>query len=255
MTRLHALFAAASLAALPFALGGCPAALIVGGMGAAGGVGYQAAQERGLQGSVDDFTIKTNIESAWLRANPAYQAAFTATVYDGHVLLTGNAPDPAAKQHAVELARAVQGVKGVYDQIEVLPNVGTFDTAKDSWITTQLRSNLVFDSDIRSGNYTIETANQTVYLMGSARSQAELDKVTNHARYIPGVRRVVSFVQIRSGVPVAQQQGPAPYPPSQPYAPSQSYAPQPYQPPSSYAPGGGSSGPAPASGSIQVQRL
>src|SRR5581483_7534004 len=148
MTRLRALFAAASLAALPFALGGCPAALIVGGMGAAGGVGYQAAQERGLQ----------------------------ATVYDGHVLLTGNAPDPAAKQHAVELARAVQGVKGVYDQIEVLPNVGTFDTAKDSWITTQLRSNLVFDSDIRSGNYTIETANQTVYLMGSARSQAELDK-------------------------------------------------------------------------------
>jgi hypothetical protein len=91
--------------------------------------------------------------------------------------------------------------------------------------------------------------------MGSARSQAELDKATNHARYIPGVRRVVSFVQIRGGVPVAQQQGPGSYPP-QPYQPPQSYQPsQSYQAPPSYGPSGGGSAPAPASGSIEVQRL
>ena len=66
--------------------------------------------------------------------------------------------------------------------------------------------------DIRSGNYTIETVNRSVYLIGSARSQAELDNATSIARNIPDVKRVVSYVEVRPGVPVAQQQPLAPPP-------------------------------------------
>src|SRR5215475_5663825 len=82
--------------ALPFALGGCPAA-IVGGLAAAGGAGYAANQERGVGGSVDDFSIKTNIQSAWIKANPAMQADLNVTVYEGRTLLTGMAPTPEVK--------------------------------------------------------------------------------------------------------------------------------------------------------------
>ena len=43
--------------ALPLALGGCAGVLVVGGLGAAAGGGYAAAQERGVNGSIDDFTV------------------------------------------------------------------------------------------------------------------------------------------------------------------------------------------------------
>ena len=77
---------------------------------------------------------------------------------------------------------------------------------------------MVLDADVRSVNYTIETDRQSVYLIGSARSQAELDRATQIARYVPGVQRVVSYVEIRSGAPVG----------TTPPGPSQASAPPPY---------------------------
>jgi osmotically-inducible protein OsmY len=187
---------------LPIALGGCPVA-IVGGLAAAGGAGYAANQERGVGGSVSDFKIKTNVQNAWLKADPALQGDFDVTVYQGRVLLTGNAPTPELKARAQQVASGVAGVRTVYNEIEVAPPEGAWNTAKDAWITSRVRSDLIFNSHIRSVNYTVETVNRSVYLIGSARSQAELDSATAAARYVPGVKRVVSFVEIRSGAPAA----------------------------------------------------
>ena len=61
----------------------------------------------------------------------------------------------------------------------------------------------MFDSQVKSINYTIKTANGIVYIVGSARSQAELERVTGYARNIPNVRKVVTYVRIRSGEPSA----------------------------------------------------
>ncbi|MGH7095652.1 MAG: BON domain-containing protein [Stellaceae bacterium] len=209
MLRLHSFLRAAFILVLPAALGGCAGALVVGGLAAAGGAGYQAGQERGVDGGLTDFNLKNNIEAAWYHANPVYMNTFVATVYNGDVLLTGAAPDPEIKRRVVEIADRVPGVRHIYDQIEV-GHPDTWDVAKDSWITTQLRSKMILEKGIRSGNYTIETADGSVYLMGSAVSQQELDKATYLARYVPGVKRVVSYVQIRTGIPVAEENGPAP---------------------------------------------
>jgi osmotically-inducible protein OsmY len=129
------------------------------------------------------------------------QGDLDVTVYEGRVLLTGNAPTPGMKARAQELASGVAGVRMVYNEIEVATRETAWNTAKDAWITSQVRSDLIFDSHIRSVNYTVETVNQSVYLIGSARSQAELDRATTKARYVPGVKRVVSYVEIRPGMP------------------------------------------------------
>lgn len=244
MLRLHCILRAASILMLPAALGGCAGALVVGGLAAAGGAGYQAGQERGVDGGLADFNLKNNIETAWYHANPIYMSTFVATVYDRDVLLTGEAPDAEMKRQVVEIASRVPGVRHLYDHIEV-GRLGTWDVAKDSWITTQLRSKMVLEKGIRSGNYTIETADGTVYLMGSARSQQELDKATYLARYVPGVKRVVSYVQIRTGIPVAEENGPAPIAPGG--AGAYSGGPSTYTPPNAE--------PRSSSAPIQVQRL
>lgn len=250
MRRIDSALPFAIALVAPLALGGCPAVLVVGGMAAAGGAGYEAASERGAVGSYDDFAIKSGVENAW---NNAGIHTLAVTVYAGDALLTGYAPDEGTKRRAFELASTVPGIRHVYNEIETTTAENGWDTAEDAWITAQLRKDLILEKGIRSDNYTIQTVNRSVYLMGSARSQQELDTATYLARYVPGVRRVVSYVQIRSGEPAGL--GQASPPPSGGYNPpgggydSGGYdsAPGGYSPPPS-APAGNSS-------PIQVQKL
>jgi osmotically-inducible protein OsmY len=202
MSKLHAFVSFGIMLSLPVALCGCPVA-IVGGLAAAGGAGYAANQERGAAGAFDDQTIKMNIQNAWLQVNPLMQRDFTITVYEGRTLLTGTAPNKEMKTQATQLASQIPGVRAIYDEIEVAPSETAWQNVRDTWISAQLRSNLVFNGQVRSVNYTVETVNNSVYLIGSARSQAELDRVTDAARNVPYVKRVVSYVEIRPGVPVA----------------------------------------------------
>jgi osmotically-inducible protein OsmY len=189
--------------ALPVALGGCAGVLVVGGLAAAGGAGYAAAQERGVTGAASDFAIKTDIERELIRADPQLQVGVTTTVYEGRVLLTGRVSNQQMRATAEQIARQTHDVRAVHDEVEVASEEGIWDDAKDAWITARVRSEMVFDADIRSVNYTIDTANGSVYLIGSARSQGELDRATRIARYVPGVKRVVSYVELRSGAPIA----------------------------------------------------
>lgn len=71
---------------------------------------------------------------------------------------------------------------------------GLSNLARDTWISTKLKSTLLFDQDVSSIDYSIETVNQVIYLMGVAQSQVELDRVIGHAKNISYVRRVVSYV-------------------------------------------------------------
>lgn len=185
-------------------LGGCAVA-VVGGVAAAGGAGYEAAQERGVNGTLDDMNVTSSINNT---LNNQY-GNITVTSYWGRVLLTGSSPTPQARAQAEQVARHAPGVRTVYNEINIAPTEDPWQTAKDTWITAQLRSDLMVNPDIRSGNYTIETDRQSVYLMGSARSQGELDKATQIARYVPGVQRVVSYVEIRSGEPYGPGSAPA----------------------------------------------
>jgi len=208
MSRLHSVLGLTLLLALPLGLGGCAGALVAGGLAAAAGGGYAAGQERGVNGTVDDFKIKNDIEAGLMKQDPLLQAAVSTTVYNGRVLLTGRVPSPEMKGAAAQIASRTHDVRAVYDEVEVATPGTMWDDAKDTWIATQVRSQMVVEPEIRSVNYEIDAANGSVYLIGSARSQAELDKATQVARYVPGVRRVVSYVEIRGGLPVAA--GPPP---------------------------------------------
>jgi osmotically-inducible protein OsmY len=259
MRRIHSALPFAIVFAAPLALGGCAGALVVGGLAAAGGAGYEAASERGVNGSYSDYSIKSGIENAWNNAGPDFFNDFSVTVYDRDALLTGDARDEGTKQRAFELASQIPGIQHIYNEVEVASAQNGWDSAQDAWISAQLRKDLILEQGVRSDNYTIETANSSIYLMGSARSQEELDKATYLARYVPGVRRVVSYVEIRSGVPPVAQGSPPPLGPSGGYnsgpsggydsGPSGGYnsAPGGYSPPPS-APAGNSS-------PIQVQKL
>jgi hypothetical protein len=70
--------------------------------------------------------------------------------------------------------------------------------ASDRWITTRLRAELTFDTEINAVNYAIDTVAGTVFLSGIARDQAEIDRVVARAKRTSGVRDVVTAVRLRS---------------------------------------------------------
>ena len=92
----------------------------------------------------------------------------------------------------------VAGVTDVLNEIQI-SDAGFLNTAKDAWITTQLTSKITLDQDILAINYSVETVNGIVYLIGIAQSQAELDRVAAYARNISYVRKIISHVRVKTG--------------------------------------------------------
>lgn len=203
--RLRALLLTLTVAAAAASLSGCILPLVAAG-GAAGG--YQVlGQERAPGDQINDTVIRTLTSQSWDQFNPDLAHDLDATVYDGRVLITGRVPKEEWRQEAVQRTWKVDGVKEVYDEIGVGPETHFSDDARDTVISTRLRSDLLADSHVKSINYTVKTENAVVYVIGSARSQDELDRVTGYARNIANVRRVVSYVKIRTGAPATKEAG------------------------------------------------
>ena len=174
-------------------MGGCAGVYV--GTGAT--VVTAAVEERGLGGATTDLAIATNIHALWLKYNHDLVVSLDTTISEGRVLLTGTVPTQEDRIDAVRLVWKSPGVKRVNNEIEVRGSDGIASYSRDSWITTQLVTKLTFDQDIQSINYSVETANSVVYLMGIAQNQAEIERALNHARRVRYVRRVVSYVRLK----------------------------------------------------------
>jgi osmotically-inducible protein OsmY len=177
-----------------FSLSGC----VVAAIGGAGAVGMGAAEERGFEASVDDTKIKTDITTAYIDKGFTLFNEVTVTVTEGRVVLTGSVEKSETRVDAVKLAWQTAGVRAVADEIQVSQQAGIASASKDAWIANKLRTRLMFDSDIKNINYTIDVVNGVVYLMGIAQDQKELNRVIALARDTSDVKRVVNHVMLKT---------------------------------------------------------
>ena len=129
--------------------------------------------------------------------NADLHAKVSVSVQNQEVLLTGVVQDPTWSQEAERLAKSVEGVKNVINHIETEGAETMGSMTSDGWITTRIRSKLLFESDLYSLNYTVETANGTVYLTGIGQNEAEINRVIDIAKNIGGVKKVVNLVRVK----------------------------------------------------------
>ena len=177
------------------ALSGCtPAGVAVG---AAASAGVVAAQERPVSAAIDDVATEVEINALYLEHSTTLFIDVSVDSVEGRVLLTGKVEKPDTRIDAARLAWQAGGVLEVMNEIEVTDQSGLLDYSRDVWISTQLRSELLLDKHVRSINYSVETVNGVVYLMGVAQHQSELERVVGHARDIAYVRRIVSYVRLK----------------------------------------------------------
>lgn len=175
-------------------LSGCVAPIIMGGAAATAMV---ATREKGIGGTMSDSNICTKVKMNLYNFNVDLHAKVSVSVQNQEVLLTGVVPNPSWPQEAERLAKSVEGVKNVINHIETEGDETLGSMTSDSWITTRIRSKLLFENDLYSLNYTIETANGTVYLTGIGQNEEEINRVVEIARNIGGVKKVVNLVKVK----------------------------------------------------------
>lgn len=186
--------AAASIGGLCL-LSACSVPGMVIGAGATAGIA--AAEERGVETALDDLTIDVEIKRQFLELDENLLAAISTEVHDGRVLLTGVVDEPEMRMSAARLSWSVDGVSEVINEIKVAGDTSIAQASKDIFISTELRARLMGDGDVSAINYSIETVRGTIYLLGIARSESELQRVINHARNVSGVRNIVPYVRVK----------------------------------------------------------
>ncbi len=191
--RRWAVAALAAWSCIAAALSGCaPAAVGAGATGAT-----VAVQERGVSGAIADTGIRAQINHLWFQESERMYRYVNLQVWNRRALLTGVVPEPDMRRKAARLAWQADDVAEVINEIQVDENRADVKAfAKDSWIAAQLKSQILFDTKIKSINYSIETVRGRIFLLGTARSQAELERVIDHARNLGNVKEVVSYVRV-----------------------------------------------------------
>lgn len=190
---MRALITLAALSACALSSGCVTAAA-----GAAAGVGLFAMQERTIGEGIDDAAASQEVKARLMAADRAGFSEVDVEVAAGSLLLSGAAPTQSHRETAEMIARNVRSVHTVYNEIVVGPHSGVVRSARDEFITAQIRTRLAASSSVRAINVNIETFHGNVYLMGYARTQEELQRAAEIASVVPGVERVVSFMQVRS---------------------------------------------------------
>jgi len=183
------------LVALAPGLAGCGPSTVVG-VGAM--AGNAAMQERGFVKTVEDTATETKINANLLSYSAELFIDVSVEVYEGRTLLTGKVKQTKDRIEAVRIAWNVSGVKEVINEIQVEDTSDLLDAARDHWVTAKLAAKITLDKQIKSVNYSLDTVNGTVYVMGIGQNQAEVDRVRNHARQLSYVRRVISYVRIKN---------------------------------------------------------
>jgi osmotically-inducible protein OsmY len=192
--KIPSLAVPALLLASGLALSGC----IETAVGGAAAVGTTAMQERGVKGAVNDTAIRAEINHNWLDKDHRLFIDLNLQVHEGRVLVSGTVKDAQIRADAIQLTWKAKGVREVINEVEIIPEgTGIVDYGRDAAISTELKARLLFAKEINSVNYSTEVVNGSVYLLGVAQNQAELERVLNVARNIKNVKRVVDHVLMK----------------------------------------------------------
>ena len=171
-------------------LAGCADVIV----GAATTTGLAVAEERTVETAVKDLTIQAELNHLFFQDDLALYNDVSLSVVEGRVLLKGSVPTHEDRDRAGWVARQAKRVQEVINELQVTGEGGILDYVKDRWTSLQLETKLLMDFDILSVNYDVATVNGTVYLLGIAQDEDELEQVKAHARRVDGVERVVSHV-------------------------------------------------------------
>ena len=153
-----------------------------------------AIDPRSLGTQIDDSLMQKNLTARILLLNKNYLLSVKSKVLDGRIFLTGKVDEPEEKLKLTKIAWETNGVRSVRNDIKIKEAFNFKQSAKDLLITSQLRTALILNKEIKATNYQIDTYKKKIYIYGISQTKDEKDLVITEAKEILDVEDVIASI-------------------------------------------------------------
>ena len=153
-----------------------------------------ALDPRSLGTQIDDSIMQKNLSTRLALNEKSYLISINVKVIDGRIFITGKVDDPEEKLKITKFAWETKGVRSVKNDIKIKEEFNFKQSAKDLLITSQLRTAIIFNKEIKAANYQIDTYKKKIYIYGIALTSDERTKVINEAKEILDVENVIASI-------------------------------------------------------------
>ena len=143
---------------------------------------------------MDDSIMQKNLAARILVKDKKYLLSVKSKVLDGRIFLTGKVDNPEEKLLLTKLSWEIKGARSVRNDIKIKEEFNFKRSAKDILITSQLRTAMIFNKNIKATNYQIDTYKKKIYVYGIAITSEEKDLVISEATEILDVENVVASI-------------------------------------------------------------
>ena len=167
------------------------------GVGSKGlfGTGVSVALDpRTLGTQIDDSIMQKSISAKILAEDKKYFISVKTKVIDGRIFITGKVENPEEKLILTKLAWETKGARSVRNDIKIKEQFNFKQSAKDLLITSQLRTAIIVNKNIKATNYQIDTYKKKIYIYGIALTSEEKDLVISEAKEILDVEDVIASI-------------------------------------------------------------
>ncbi len=153
-----------------------------------------AIDPRSFGTQIDDSIMEKNLIARLTMVEKKYFLSVKTKVLDGRIFITGKVDNPEEKLKITKVAWETSGVRSVRNDIKIKEKFNFKKSAKDALITSQLRTALIVNKNIKSANYQIDTYKKNIYIYGIARNKVELKLVVEEAKSILDVNNVIASI-------------------------------------------------------------
>jgi len=153
-----------------------------------------ALDPRTLGTQIDDSIMQKNLITRLALSEKKYFVKISVKVLDGRIFLGGKVDEPEEKLKITKMAWETKGVRSVKNNIAIKQKFSFKNVAKDVLITSQLRTALIINKNVKASNFNIDTINQKIYVFGIAHDENEKAEIIQEAKQIVDVKEVVTSI-------------------------------------------------------------
>ena len=153
-----------------------------------------ALDPRTLGTQIDDSIMQKNLQARLTMKEKKYFLKISVKVLDGRIFLGGKVDEPEEKLKITKMAWETNGVRSVKNNISIKQKFSFKNTAIDILITSQLRTALILNKNVKAANFNIDTINQKTYVFGIAHNEDEKKEIIQEAKQIVDLKELVTSI-------------------------------------------------------------
>ena len=159
------------------------------------GTGVSVALDpRTLGTQIDDSIMQKNLQARLALTEKRYLLRLSVKVLDGRIFMSGKVDGPEEKLKITKMAWETKGARSVKNNIAIKQKFSFKNVAKDILITSQLRTALILNKNVKAANFNIDTINQKTYVFGIAFTEDEKKEIIQEAKQIVDLKELVTSI-------------------------------------------------------------